>query len=166
MFDDCLFELHFAAGVSEDSDYTSDVNYPVGQHANSSASQFYSAAHQLNTPQRSLNSSRENSYETEDDYHHRNNGGQYHHKHSAYLTPPAGSHAATSHHSPNSSAPSTSYSRPKKQLPNISAEEYTQKKQQIVHRHYQQRHKESIRETETEPLYYNSRPHENYKPNR
>ncbi|XP_073978403.1 unc-13 isoform X4 [Rhodnius prolixus] len=54
------------SGYSEDSDYTSDLNYPVGQHANSSASQFRSAAHQMPTPQRSLETSRENSYETEE----------------------------------------------------------------------------------------------------
>lgn len=56
----------FAAGYSEDSDYTSDLNYPVGQHANSSASQFRAAAHQMHTPQRSLETSRENSYERDD----------------------------------------------------------------------------------------------------
>ncbi|KAF9812636.1 hypothetical protein SFRURICE_018066 [Spodoptera frugiperda] len=39
------------SGYSEDSDYTSDLNYPVGQHANCSASQFRSAAHQMHTPQ-------------------------------------------------------------------------------------------------------------------
>ncbi|PNF35963.1 hypothetical protein B7P43_G03529 [Cryptotermes secundus] len=54
------------SGYSEDSDYTSDLNYPVGQHANSSASQFRSAAHQMCTPQRSLETSRENSYERDD----------------------------------------------------------------------------------------------------
>ncbi|CAB3386051.1 Hypothetical predicted protein, partial [Cloeon dipterum] len=54
------------AGYSEDSDYTSDLNYPVGQHPNSSASQFRSAAHQMHTPQRSLETSRENSYERDD----------------------------------------------------------------------------------------------------
>ncbi|CAH0388797.1 unnamed protein product [Bemisia tabaci] len=54
------------AGYSEDSDYTSDFNYPVGQHANSSASQFRNAAGQLATPQRSLETSRENSYETDE----------------------------------------------------------------------------------------------------
>ncbi|XP_026464966.1 uncharacterized protein LOC113367587 [Ctenocephalides felis] len=53
-------------GYSEDSDYTSDLNYPVGQHPNSSASQFRSAAHQMHTPQRSLETSRENSYERDD----------------------------------------------------------------------------------------------------
>ncbi|XP_054287555.1 phorbol ester/diacylglycerol-binding protein unc-13-like [Macrosteles quadrilineatus] len=54
------------SGYSEDSDYTSDLNYPVGQHANSSASQFRSTAHQMSTPQRSLETSRENSYETDE----------------------------------------------------------------------------------------------------
>ncbi|KAK0088145.1 hypothetical protein PV326_004936, partial [Microctonus aethiopoides] len=54
-------------GYSEDSDYTSDLNYPVGgQGANSSASQFRTAANQLATPQRSLETSRENSYERDD----------------------------------------------------------------------------------------------------
>lgn len=57
----------FPAGYSEDSDYTSDLNYPVGgQGANSSASQFRTAANQLATPQRSLETSRENSYERDD----------------------------------------------------------------------------------------------------
>ncbi|XP_060525961.1 protein unc-13 homolog B isoform X4 [Cylas formicarius] len=54
------------SGYSEDSDYTSDLNYPVGQHPNSSASQFRSVAHQIRTPQRSLETSRENSYERDD----------------------------------------------------------------------------------------------------
>ncbi|GJQ77641.1 hypothetical protein Trydic_g12769 [Trypoxylus dichotomus] len=54
------------SGYSEDSDYTSDLNYPVGQHANSSASQYRHAAHQINTPQRSLETSRENSYEKDE----------------------------------------------------------------------------------------------------
>ncbi|XP_028982489.1 uncharacterized protein LOC107045789, partial [Diachasma alloeum] len=55
------------SGYSEDSDYTSDLNYPVGgQGANSSASQFRAAANQLATPQRSLETSRENSYERDD----------------------------------------------------------------------------------------------------
>lgn len=62
----CLTLVRFAAGYSEDSDYTSDLNYPVGQHANSSASQFRSAADQMHTPQRSLETSRENSYERDD----------------------------------------------------------------------------------------------------
>ncbi|XP_076546739.1 unc-13 isoform X14 [Osmia lignaria lignaria] len=63
---DCRLELPFA-GYSEDSDYTSDLNYPVGgQGANSSASQFRTAANQLATPQRSLETSRENSYERDD----------------------------------------------------------------------------------------------------
>lgn len=55
------------AGYSEDSDYTSDLNYPIGQHPNSSASQFKSAAQLMcTTPQRSLETSRENSYERDD----------------------------------------------------------------------------------------------------
>lgn len=61
------FAIHLSAGYSEDSDYTSDLNYPVGgQGANSSASQFRTAANQLATPQRSLETSRENSYERDD----------------------------------------------------------------------------------------------------
>lgn len=70
-----LYHYHFtihplSARISEDSDYTSDVNYPVGQHPNSSASQFLAVANQMSTPQRSLEASRENSYE-------RDEGGQY-----------------------------------------------------------------------------------------
>ncbi|XP_037051144.1 protein unc-13 homolog B isoform X10 [Bradysia coprophila] len=53
------------SGYSEDSDYTSDLNYPIGQNANSSASQYRN----LMTPQRSLETSRENSYEKEDRYY-------------------------------------------------------------------------------------------------
>ena len=56
------------AGLSEDSDYTSEVNYPLAQHheANGSASQYLSVAHQYPSPQRSSEISRENSYETND----------------------------------------------------------------------------------------------------
>ena len=36
-----------AAGVSEDSDYTSDIGYPIGQNPNSSASQYLGAASSL-----------------------------------------------------------------------------------------------------------------------
>ncbi|XP_011502783.1 PREDICTED: phorbol ester/diacylglycerol-binding protein unc-13-like [Ceratosolen solmsi marchali] len=55
------------SGYSEDSDYTSDFNYPVdGQGANSSISQFCTAATQLETPQSSLETSRENSYDRDD----------------------------------------------------------------------------------------------------
>ncbi|VVD02708.1 unnamed protein product, partial [Leptidea sinapis] len=63
-------QLQYVAhsGYSEDSDYTSDLNFPVGQHPNCSASQFRTAAHQMHTPQRSLEASRENSYEREE-YH-------------------------------------------------------------------------------------------------
>ena len=35
------------AGVSEDSDYTSDIGYPIGQNPNSSASQYLGAATSL-----------------------------------------------------------------------------------------------------------------------
>lgn len=56
------------AGYSEDSDYTSELSYPVGgQHPNSSASQFRTLANQLTTPpQPSLETSRESSYEVDD----------------------------------------------------------------------------------------------------
>lgn len=56
--------IPFPAGYSEDSDYTSDLNYPIGHIANSSASQYRN----LQTPQRSLEASRENSYERDDQY--------------------------------------------------------------------------------------------------
>ncbi|KAG7169859.1 hypothetical protein Hamer_G024438, partial [Homarus americanus] len=59
-------QLNLMSGMSEDSDYKSDVNYPVGQHPNSSASQFLAVANQMSTPQRSLETSRENSYEMDD----------------------------------------------------------------------------------------------------
>lgn len=70
---DILFSSRFdysmwLAGLSEDSDYTSEVNYPLAQHheANGSASQYLSVAHQYPSPQRSSEISRENSYETND----------------------------------------------------------------------------------------------------
>lgn len=51
--------LRIAAGCSEDSDYTSDLNYPVGgQGANSSASQWRHLVAQ--------DPSRESSYEREE----------------------------------------------------------------------------------------------------
>ncbi|XP_066996127.1 phorbol ester/diacylglycerol-binding protein unc-13-like, partial [Anabrus simplex] len=78
------------SGYSEDSDYTSDLNYPVGQHANSSVSQFRSAAHQMSTPQRSLETSRENSYER-DDAPNRLSPGHPHH--SARTSPQRRTHA-------------------------------------------------------------------------
>lgn len=56
--------FYLSAGYSEDSDYTSDLNYPIGHMANSSASQYRN----LQTPQRSLEVSRENSYERDDQY--------------------------------------------------------------------------------------------------
>lgn len=76
------FDNDISAGYSEDSDYTSDLNYPVGQHANSSASQFRAAAHQMSTPQRSLETSRENSYERDDGVNH------HHHQHHHLPQPP------------------------------------------------------------------------------
>lgn len=48
-----------AAGYSEDSDYTSDLNYPISQAATSSAGQYRSPQ----KPHYSLEASRENSYE-------------------------------------------------------------------------------------------------------
>lgn len=65
----CFIWFFFlVAGLSEDSDYTSEVNYPLAQHheANGSASQYLSVAHQYPSPQRSSEISRENSYETND----------------------------------------------------------------------------------------------------
>ncbi|XP_050712304.1 uncharacterized protein LOC126996136 [Eriocheir sinensis] len=59
-------QLNLMSGMSEDSDYTSDINYPVGQHPNSSVSQFLGVAAQMSTPQRSLETSRENSCERDD----------------------------------------------------------------------------------------------------
>lgn len=59
------FDNEISAGYSEDSDYTSDLNYPVGQHPNSSASQFRSAV-----ITRSPETSRENSYERDDSMGH------------------------------------------------------------------------------------------------
>ncbi|CAG9853810.1 unnamed protein product [Phyllotreta striolata] len=82
------FENDISAGYSEDSDYTSDLNYPVGQHPNSSASQFRSAAYQINTPQRSLETSRENSSERADTpnaYNHQMLGAA--HNHQQHLSP-------------------------------------------------------------------------------
>lgn len=62
-----VFLVVTSAGLSEDSDYTSEVNYPMAQHqANGSASQYLSVAGQYPSPQRSTEMSRENSYETND----------------------------------------------------------------------------------------------------
>lgn len=81
----CVFLKYVmvSAGYSEDSDYTSDLNYPIGQHANSSASQFRSAAGQMHTPNRSLETSRENSYERDDapGHHHLPQVPLTHHHH-------------------------------------------------------------------------------------
>ncbi|KXZ75740.1 hypothetical protein TcasGA2_TC035020 [Tribolium castaneum] len=97
------------AGYSEDSDYTSDLNYPVGQHANSSASQFRSAAHQINTPQRSLETSRENSYERDDGPGHHHLAQPMTHQH--HLSP--GSHRRHQRYSPGNDE--YNYSGPKYQ---------------------------------------------------
>lgn len=64
------FDNEISAGYSEDSDYTSDLNYPVGQHPNSSASQF-----RTHVITRSPETSRENSYERDDGMGHHH---QYH----------------------------------------------------------------------------------------
>lgn len=88
------FDNEISAGYSEDSDYTSDLNYPVGQHANSSASQFRSAAHQIHTPQRSLDSSRENSYERDE----APTIGQYHHHHHLPAPPQNQQHLSPGSH--------------------------------------------------------------------
>ncbi|KAL1454240.1 hypothetical protein WDU94_010514 [Cyamophila willieti] len=62
------YQYYGHSGYSEDSDYTSELSYPVGgQHPNSSASQFRTLANQLTTPpQPSLENSRESSYEHDD----------------------------------------------------------------------------------------------------
>ena len=88
-----LFFFLNLAGYSEDSDYTSDLNYPVGQHANSSASQFRSAAQQLSTPppaaairppdQFSINS-RDNSYDQLEQFH-QNRYQQQHYDQSQWI---------------------------------------------------------------------------------
>lgn len=52
-------DFFIAAGYSEDSDYTSDLNYPITQAATTSASQYRNSQ----KPQCSLETSRENSYE-------------------------------------------------------------------------------------------------------
>ncbi|KAI5724921.1 hypothetical protein M8J77_008782 [Diaphorina citri] len=65
------YQYYGHSGYSEDSDYTSELSFPVGgQHPNSSASQFRTLANQLTTPpQPSLETSRESSYEHDDPTH-------------------------------------------------------------------------------------------------
>lgn len=71
--------LNFSAGLSEDSDYTSEVNYPLVHQANGSASQYLSVAGQYPSPQRSSGDiSRENSYEISDPAQPTNHQHQYH----------------------------------------------------------------------------------------
>ncbi|KAK9871096.1 hypothetical protein WA026_011379 [Henosepilachna vigintioctopunctata] len=128
------FDNDISAGYSEDSDYTSDLNYPVGQHANSSASQFRSAVHQISTPQRSLETSRENSYETEDVLN------QHHH----HLPQPPSTHQ---HHlSPGS------ISR-KHQRYSPNADDYSSYGSSNTGPNYSQDNN-----VDSEPLFYNSRP--------
>jgi len=167
----CIFVHVHTAGVSEDSDYTSDINYPIGQHANSSASQFLSVANQLSTPQRSLNSSRENSYEKDDSEHY----GQSHYHH--HRTSNGGGHSVSPysyhhhqhlhhHHQPSSSSYSQSSSSHRKQLPTIPTQQ-----QQQSSRRPNANHRggggggywDDPRDSETDPLYYNSRPQSDYK---
>ncbi|XP_066151235.1 protein unc-13 homolog B isoform X6 [Euwallacea fornicatus] len=133
------FDNDISAGYSEDSDYTSDLNYPVGQHPNSSASQFRSAAHQLNSPHRSFETSRENSYERED-----GNGGQYlaaqsmvHHHH---LSP--GGHRRYNQYSP------------KRYSPN-SIDDYTSYGGNIP---LENPHPYPENNIDSDPMFYNSRP--------
>ncbi|XP_017778411.1 PREDICTED: protein unc-13 homolog B isoform X14 [Nicrophorus vespilloides] len=123
------------SGYSEDSDYTSDLNYPVGQHANSSASQFRSAAHQLHTPQRSLETSRENSYDREDTFtgHHHLPPPMIHQQH---LSPGFQKQRHLQRYSPN--ADDFGYGSPNV-VPNA--------------RQYQE-----TTTNDSEPLFYNSRP--------
>lgn len=66
-----FFHTHSLAGYSEDSDYTSDLNYPIGHNANSSASHYRNLPSPQ--PQRSLETSRENSYEKDDRSFYDNN---------------------------------------------------------------------------------------------
>ncbi|XP_035713547.1 putative uncharacterized protein DDB_G0279653 [Folsomia candida] len=135
-------QYYIQSGVSEDSDYTSDVNYPIGQHPNSSASQFLSAANQLTTPQRSLNSSRENSYEKDDDYYHRTANGSNQQQQGPYYHP------------------QYPQSHGRKQLPTIPSQQNVPGNRNPSRRGYW----EEPRDAETDqPLYYNSRPQSNYK---
>lgn len=57
-----------AAGLSEDSDYTSDISYPLNHQANGSASQYLAVAHQYPSPQQFSDISRQNSYDERDDH--------------------------------------------------------------------------------------------------
>ncbi|XP_018570699.1 protein unc-13 homolog B [Anoplophora glabripennis] len=129
------FDNEISAGYSEDSDYTSDLNYPVGQHANSSASQFRSAAHQINTPQRSLETSRENSYERDDAPNAQHHLSQLPTTHQHHLSP--GTHRR--HH--------------QRYSPNT--DDYTSYNTPHVGQNSRQYQDNSI---DSEPLFYNSRP--------
>ncbi|CAH1101836.1 unnamed protein product, partial [Psylliodes chrysocephalus] len=129
------FENDISAGYSEDSDYTSDLNYPVGQHPNSSASQFRSAAYQINTPQRSLETSRENSSERADTpnaYNQQMLGAVQNHQ--QHLSPDV----HRRHH----------------QQPTSTTDNY---RTNVRGQNSNQLQENS---TEAEPLFYNSRPHD------
>ncbi|XP_056632354.1 uncharacterized protein LOC130442346 [Diorhabda sublineata] len=133
---DNQFENDISAGYSEDSDYTSDLNYPVGQHPNSSASQFRSAAYQINTPQRSLETSRENSSERAD-------------------TPNAYNHQQMLGVSQNQQHLSPDVHRRHYQHPSSTDNCATYKNNQRSQNSNQLQESS----TDTEPLFYNSRPH-------
>lgn len=90
------FKRSFAAGYSEDSDYTSDLNYPITHPINSSTTTNQYRINIL-TPQRSLETSRENSYEKDD----RGYGSYYDTMPSTALTqiPPGGRFQSNMHQS-------------------------------------------------------------------
>ncbi|KAK4880863.1 hypothetical protein RN001_004182 [Aquatica leii] len=135
------FENEISAGYSEDSDYTSDLNYPVGQHANSSASQFRTAAHQMHTPQRSLETSRENSYERDDI------PGQQHHLSTPYTHQ---QHLSPSHYQRYHTSLNQRYSPNTDEYGYNSSTVETQQLQDF--------------NIDSDPLFYNSRPPSYYKP--
>ncbi|GLV31616.1 hypothetical protein CBL_07377 [Carabus blaptoides fortunei] len=142
------------SGYSEDSDYTSDLNYPVGQHANSSASQFRSVAGQLHTPQRSLETSRENSYEREDiPNHHQHHLPTMPITHQHHLSPGYHHHSSSRHHHNSTSSPN----HHQRYSPNAMDYGYntTDGAQNSGHQFNES--------TDSEPLFYNSRPRNNYK---
>lgn len=69
-----LIVISFSAGFSEDSDYTSDINFPINSHVpNAATSQYLQAANNLqppipNTPQKSLESYDSQHFETSQEY--------------------------------------------------------------------------------------------------
>ncbi|XP_049820619.1 phorbol ester/diacylglycerol-binding protein unc-13 [Aethina tumida] len=127
------------SGYSEDSDYTSDLNYPVGQHPNSSASQFRTAAHQIHTPQRSLETSRENSYERDDagPHHHHHQLTAQTHTNQHHLSPGTHRHRHHQRYSPNT-------------------DEYGNYDNTQTGQNSRMQYQDST--GDSEPLFYNSRP--------